>query len=234
MSVASSPEPRSCARGALCIWYERDGKAAKLSRWNPYEICESCREADNKALPEKTQRSQADDRRLVELEELERLKSAGQKVLISNMVGEMQQFKRDLICELFIRQGPFWNEVSEMRARWGISPSRQLPQPGFFPTTYSPEHISAKEKGDALELAHWNADLKAISDRTVPQKYRLRTGDWPASTNWMKLISACVLYNPPRNDLLAFAASISTGARMHYPSPPDLWKDYALEDLPLA
>jgi hypothetical protein len=48
----------------------------------------------------------------------------------------------------------------------------------------------------------------------------------------VKFISACVLYDPPRDSLPEFASSVGLGAAMHWPWPPDLWEDYDLEDVP--
>jgi hypothetical protein len=128
-----------------------------------------------------------------------------------------------------------------MRARWEITPSRQVPPSDRFPpSTYYPEHwtpeLSAPggEREYEFKLARWNAELKAISDRIVPEKYRVRTGDWPGYSRWVKFISACVLYDPPRGSLLEFASSVGLGAGLHWPWPPDLWEDYNLEDVPWA
>jgi len=240
MSVTSSPEPRYCARGEQCIWYARDGEPGKLGNKNPDRICEQCREADFKALQEVPQGGQAGDARAQETDEFENLRAGGQRVLVSNMVDEMQQLKREWVRELSVQRGPFWDEISGMRARWGITPSRQLPPSDQFPSTYYPEHWTPElsaPTGDReykFKLARWNAELKSISDRLVPQKCRVRTGDWPGYSRWVKFMSACVMYDPPRDSLLEFASSVGLGAVMHWPWPPDLWEDYDLEDVPWA
>lgn len=241
MSVTSSPEPRYCARGEECVWYARAGGPGKLGNKNPDHICEQCREADFKALQKASQRGQAGNAGLLERDEFENLRAGGQRVLISKMVDEMQQLMRDWVCESFTQRGPFWDEISAMRATWEITPSRQAPPADRFPTsTYYPEHWTREPSaptGDwryKFKLARWNAELKSISDRTVPEKYRVRTGDWPGYSRWVKFISACVMYDPPRDSLLEFASSVGLGAGLHWPWPPDLWEDYDLEDVPWA
>jgi hypothetical protein len=78
-------------------------------------------------------------------DEFENLRAAGQRVLISNMVDEMRQFERDWVCELYSQRGPFWDKVSAMRARWGITPPRQLPPSDHFLfSTYYPEPWTSK------------------------------------------------------------------------------------------
>ena len=241
MNVTPSPEPRYCARGEQCVWYARDGEPGKLGNKKPDHICEQCREADFKALQQAPQLRQAGDVGTLETDEFEHLRAAGQRVLISNTVNEMQQLMRDWVRESFTQRGPFWDEISAMRARWEITPSRQVPPSDRFPTsTYYPEHWNP-ERGSSggdweykSKLARWNAELKSISDRIVPEKYRLRTGDWPGYWRWVKFISAGVMYDPPRASLLEFASSVGLGVAMHWPWPPDLWEDYDLEDVPWA
>jgi len=115
--------------------------------------------------------------------------------------GSARRFKNGLVAELWTKDGPFWESVSDMRARWGIDVQPQL-APGdgrrigdlVFPRS-APEYISG-EFSDFL--TRWIQDLRYIKDKNVPPQFE-------DAADWNAFISACVLYDPLEESLIDFA-----------------------------
>jgi hypothetical protein len=105
-------------------------------------------------------------------------------------------FKDGLTAQLYLQRGIFWDAVRELRERRGITAETGLPPSGenvaglIFPETPS--------KGDFLRrYDEWTADLRRIEQRCVPARFR-------ESAEWSEFISACVLFDPPLEDLDTF------------------------------
>ncbi len=58
--------------------------------------------------------------------------------------------KRELVVQLFTRDGPFWEAVRDVRDRWGVEASAQLP-PHPVRRTLSPPGLPDPQK----ELEEW-------------------------------------------------------------------------------
>ena len=132
--------------------------------------------------------------------------------LISDAELQLQRYKRGLVLDLFLRRGSFWNAVLGVRSHWNITAVRRLPPPlpeaGHLAPGIGPNPPPPKMKpGEAEEWMEcynrWIADLQQFIYRPlVPDRYHGLEW-WPS---WSNFLSACVLYDPPETDLLAFAA----------------------------
>ncbi len=133
----------------------------------------------------------------------ERLKSRGRTVLDSSAAAKLQRFTGDLVLGLFARRGAFWNAVRDMRTRWGIEATRQVPpaiNPGSF---HYPEFIDPENDEHAVGIAaKWRGDLHFLQEKVVPEWHLKGIG----SMQWRSFLSACVLYDPPVPGLPEFAA----------------------------
>jgi hypothetical protein len=125
----------------------------------------------------------------------------------SDAAKQILKLKRDFVFDLFFQDGLFWEAVHDMRARWNISAARQLPPPDLGdllpPGMMHPTDFSEESKPLIALIERWGNDLDAVRDRVVSEPYR----DWQYfGLFWRKFISACVLYDPPKKNLLSFAA----------------------------
>ena len=115
--------------------------------------------------------------------------------------GSARRFKNGLVAELWTKDGPFWESVSEMRTRWEIDARPQL-APGDSPRIGDlvfPQSAPGWASGEFSDCVNrWIQDLGYINDRNVPPQFE-DTADWNA------FISACVLYDPPEESLIDFA-----------------------------
>jgi hypothetical protein len=156
------------------------------------------------------------------------LRAQDYEVLASPAESEIRRFSRDTVCSLYVRRGPFWNEISAMRRRWAIDPPRELPPIRNMPGALYPNHWDpAKNKDHKYQaLPRWMSELRSIADRVVPEEYRRRTD----TLLWETFISACVLYDPPHTALPEFAAfGYPYPVFYEPPWPPDeRWEEYAI------
>jgi hypothetical protein len=126
-------------------------------------------------------------------EDFEDWRPLAPKVLRSPLLKKVRRLKRELIAQLFIRQGEFWDAVSDMRTRWNVRAQRRLPELSAF--VVWPDRISEEERSG------WLGDLIAIKDKTIPQNMRKRS-----HYSWRQFLAACVLYDPPDLELMEFAS----------------------------
>ena len=129
--------------------------------------------------------------------------------------------------DLFLQQGLFWELVHGLRDRRGIVPVVQLPpSPSKHhdlllpegapdppkPIGRPPEEEELLEKWWSQEekrhefKAQWGHDLRSILEQVVPERYLGGPihGHIEYET-WQNFAAACVLYDPPDTQLLAFA-----------------------------
>jgi hypothetical protein len=107
-------------------------------------------------------------------------------------------FKDDLTVQLFLRNGPFWDAIKNVRERRGIIPARQLPPsgPGVSELIF-PEKRIGDERDDFELLDEWLADLREIKELCVPVRLQ-------GAAEWEDFISVCVLCDPPPEHLDTF------------------------------
>lgn len=112
-----------------------------------------------------------------------------------------RRFKNGLVAELWTKDGPFWESVRDMRARWGIDAQPQL-APGDSPSIGDlvfPRSAPGWASGEFSDfVGRWIQDLRYIKGRNVPPQFK-------DAEDWNAFISACVLYDPPEESLIDFA-----------------------------
>jgi hypothetical protein len=123
------------------------------------------------------------------------LKPKNSAKLDSDALSRLQRFKRQLVLELFMKQGPFWETIEELRKRWGIEAVTQVPSPDFN-LPYSCDYF--QNPGDYWE---WDKCICSLLEDTVPERFYRYFGE----DEWETFLSACVHYDPPETNLLAFA-----------------------------
>lgn len=91
--------------------------------------------------------------------------------------------KRNLVLQLVVGQGPFWDLVDEVRRLRDIVPKTQVPPPDFFSRIMPHQH-----------------DVYRIRDEVIPEAYY-----HSFTVDWLGFIAACLLYQPPRLEMKEFA-----------------------------
>ncbi len=133
------------------------------------------------------------------------------EVLPSDLGRRIEGFKREVVLQIVMQRGPAWDAVSDMRSRWGVSARTELPPassnwPNYpFPEHWPEEYTDEGGSRWALDLDalrdRWGLDLAALRDRIVPEPYH-----WgPVDTSWRSFLGACVLFDPPDQELRAFS-----------------------------
>lgn len=107
------------------------------------------------------------------------------------------RFRDELVLQLFFRHGAFWDAVRDVRTGWGIEAEIALPP--NLPHLFIPEDASKPESHQALRK--WEDELGSVVHKVLPQRFRNSDLD----ADWKRFVSACVLYDPPETDLLAYA-----------------------------
>ena len=120
----------------------------------------------------------------------------------------LRQLRGDLVVQLFTRRGPFWAAIREARDRWRISAKVGLPPSvvGWLLPEAAPDSGDSKKY---WEYAHrWLDEMSALRARAVPdpRPSASETFDHHADASWKHFLAACVLYDPPDDRLVEFAA----------------------------
>jgi hypothetical protein len=93
-----------------------------------------------------------------------------------------EEFRRNLILELFLQRGPFWEAVREARRRNGITATISVPPPDFNLCVQQHPH-----------------DVLAILEKVIPTGLRETF-----TIDWQGFIQACLLHDPPDHKLTEF------------------------------
>ncbi len=125
----------------------------------------------------------------------------------------VRQAKRRLVLELFRQRGLAWDRIREVRERWGIEASTQMPPPNSG-QLYTPEFFGPPpeeqfgEQADQWYATHeeWTADLSTLYNTIVPEE--ARDSKYPSASGWEVFLSVCVLFDPPETQLEDFAEAI--------------------------
>jgi hypothetical protein len=145
------------------------------------------------------------------------------KLLESSAERRLQAFRRELTLDLFIRNGWYW-KVAESRKLLGLAVEARMP-PDLDPNgVHLPHGLESSDPSLHDEQAAWLAFLKSLHDAVVPREHRV---DGPYSSSlefWMGFLSACVLFDPPPDDLLRFADH-GVAAYGDFVNPLNPWGD---------
>jgi hypothetical protein len=122
------------------------------------------------------------------------------EILPSDLGRRIEGFKREMVFQVFMQQGPAWDAISDRRSRWHVSARTELPPASSnYPNYPFPEHWPEEYADERPE--RWGLDLDALRDQIVPKAYY-----WgPADTSWRSFLAACVLFDPPDRKLPAFS-----------------------------
>lgn len=120
----------------------------------------------------------------------------------------MRRLRGDLVLQVYMRRGPLWEVVSEVRGRCNITAKVQLPPSvhGRLLPEDAPDADDHRRYSDYA--AQWRDEMSAIRAKVDPE---LDVPTWDYSdyqleASWSDFLSACVLYDPPEDQLVEFAA----------------------------
>lgn len=103
------------------------------------------------------------------------------------------------MVSLYLRAGPFWEAVRDVRAEWGIRPRRTMPSEEDRGTLRPVEQEPRGKWTPARSKfnGRWDDAILPLKERFVPDLLR-RSG-------WEDFFEACVMCDPPDDRLLEFA-----------------------------
>jgi hypothetical protein len=133
----------------------------------------------------------------------------------------LRRLRHELVLQLYLRRDPLWDAIRDVRDRWNISAEVRLPPPvgGHLSLKGPPAH---QDRGDAKHAFRWKEEMSAIWAKVDPEP-RLPTSDYSdlqLELSWGDFLSACVLYDPPEDQLVEFASyraletTVLTGGRL--------------------
>jgi hypothetical protein len=126
----------------------------------------------------------------------------------------LQIFKNDSTLQLFLRNGPFWNAVNNVRKLWrieafpGIARGREdlevfgtrMPEPGEIAT----------DPAVQIRLI-WEISLSVLHNEVIPLEHIPFGSRRVSVLMWHEFLAQCVLFDPPPFQLLDYA---KTGTSM--------------------
>jgi hypothetical protein len=112
---------------------------------------------------------------------------------------KLREIKRGLVAQMARKSGEFWEHLQKARKRWGITPVARIPPE--VPDMHYPPNEPEERILRPRFLHSWCKDVRSLRDLAVPEAYHHSRlpGDWT------KFLSACLLYDPPNDDLEGFA-----------------------------
>src|SRR5215218_5470782 len=135
----------------------------------------------------------------------------GGVAMTSSAQRRLTRLKRDMVLELFLQRGRFWDAVCDVRFRWGITPATQLPPeegPGAYPPPGYPADALSQNRAAMYEvdakLGRWREDLRTVHDRVVPKEGQITANRARSAKQWERFLSACMLFDPPETELVEF------------------------------
>jgi hypothetical protein len=127
-------------------------------------------------------------------------------VLQSDEGNRIVRFKRELVLDLFLRRGRFWEEIKEMRERWEVEATPRPPSPTQIIIRLE------KARGFGFYKERYEYELAGLRERVIPKRYSKAIARWELpggpGHNWMRwerFLSLCVMNDPPETDLIRFA-----------------------------
>ena len=115
-------------------------------------------------------------------------------------------YKRELTLNLFLRRGPFWDAVRDLRDRWHIEPEANVPGPDDKPAPPGCPLFALPNTPGADVWQQWQADVNGVHDTVIPDQFQFGD-DVTSHALWLPFLGYCLLYDPPDTQLAEFAAS---------------------------
>jgi len=148
--------------------------------------------------------------------------------LASSMERRLQTFRRELVVDLVTRHGLFWEQVDWIRRLRHIEAEPRMPptlDPGkvHFPASLKPSRGQWRREHEQ-ELREWMVLLNVLHDTVVPDDLRVQTPYSYSLDFWMGFLSACIVFDPPLDNLLGFAEH-GVAAYGDFVNPFNPWDD---------
>lgn len=178
---------RRCSNGSRCVAYPQLGEPVTLTTDNKDDVCFACQKASRDADIPPDQAQQALDQ--------EQQAEEASRLFGPDVADDIQELKEELISQLLIENGPFWEAVRAVRKRWGIEPTVQLPPLGQY-VPY-PGEVAERSQGKEQPSGftnlrtEWLEVLSSVTQRMVPERL------WIAGVVWLRFFAVCILYHPP-------------------------------------
>lgn len=167
--------------------YPQLGEPAKLTTQNKGDVCFRCQEASRNADIPPSQEQQAPDQ--------EQQAKEAARLFGPDVADDIQELKEELILQLLMRNGPFWETVRAVRERWGIESAVQLPPLGQYVPCPGEVRERSQEKEQPSGLtnlrAQWLEVLSSVTQQMIPERL------WIAGGVWLRFFAVCILYQPP-------------------------------------
>jgi hypothetical protein len=157
--------------------------------------------------------------------------------LPSSAEDRIWRLKSDLVLTVHLKRGASWEAINEIRIRRGIEAPAQIPPPitpgayyapPGFPEEVAPEEAGYKEWQVALES--WTGELLTLY-RFVPENCRETVGS--DFLNWIKFLSALVIFDPPVPGLREFRDALDEARMIPRLMPAPNEPEYQGVGLPL-
>jgi len=128
--------------------------------------------------------------------------------LPSSAKGRLRQLRRELVLQLYLRRGPLWEAVRDVRDRRNIVPKVQLP-PSVRDRLLPQDAPDFDNRAEYVKYTvGWEEEISAVRERVIPtQDWSTRGSfDHELEASWSNFLSACTLYDPPEDRLIEFAS----------------------------
>jgi hypothetical protein len=125
------------------------------------------------------------------------------------MERRLQMHRHELVADLFTQHGVFWDRVQWIRTLKRVEAEARMP-PTLSPNAvHYPSWLKPQDRtwrpDQMRELQEWMTLLHVLHDEVVPEDLRVVTPYSNSLDFWMGFLSACVVFDPPPNNLLGFA-----------------------------
>lgn len=157
--------------------------------------------------------------------------------LPSSAEKRIRDLKADLVVSAHLKRGAFGEAINGIRERWGIEAPAQIPfaitpgtyyVPPGFPEEAAPDEAGYKEWQAALES--WTGELLTLY-RFVSEDCRETVGS--DFLNWIKLLSALIVFDPPVPGLREFRDALDEPHITPRPMPAPNEPEYRGVGLPV-
>jgi hypothetical protein len=116
--------------------------------------------------------------------------------LESDAAKHLQAFARELVLQLHLRDGPFWELIRETREKWNVIPKEAVPESSArsFPPGY--EWVEEGEPGreeSVSSLREFEGDLDRIHDLITPDDLQISGSPRTSRFLWLSFLRKCVL-----------------------------------------
>ncbi len=119
----------------------------------------------------------------------------------SDRAKRVARLKRELVLQLFLKQGQFWCAVRKARERCGIQGRTGTPPGGqHLRAVFAMENLGWSELGEKVRF-NILREVPKLEERMVPDSLR----DGFLEREWGDFLTACVVYDPPADKLVEFA-----------------------------